>query len=333
LTKTLTGGTTSSSSGATAIDATFSVNGIELTRTTNVVKDAADGVSFTLKQGGQTGLTTLTVGPDKVAVSAAVQDFITKFNTLLKDYQAAATSTKNADGSINQAPLAGDVSTRAMMANLKASIVGASAGMPGTATYKTMANLGVSTQSDGTLYLNTNTFQNAMVNDISSAQNLFLFSGTSTNQVVTFKNGGPKTATGSVDFAITRDGSGTLWGTLTQNNVTSDPIQVSNGVLVGTGAYAGLNLNVTGTGTGTLNLTRGAGQAAIDILSGFTSTAPGGISSMLTSIVAQNTNLNQQIISAQSMLDTEKKNLTKKFADMEAAVGQMRASANSLSGA
>jgi flagellar hook-associated protein 2 len=329
----ITGGLTSATSGASATDATFNLNGIELTRTSNVVKDAADGVTFTLKQGGQTGITTLTVGPDKVGATAAVQDFITKFNTLLKDYQAAATSTKNADGSINQAPLAGDVSTRAMMANLKASIVGASAGMPGTATYKTMANLGVSTQSDGTLYLNTNTFQNAMVNDISSAQNLFLFSGTSTNQVVTFKNGGPKTATGSVDFAITRDGSGTLWGTLTQNNVTSDPIQVSNGVLVGTGAYAGLNLNVTGTGTGTLNLTRGAGQAAIDILSGFTSTAPGGISSMLTSIVAQNTNLNQQIISAQSMLDTEKKNLTKKFADMEAAVGQMRASANSLSGA
>jgi flagellar capping protein FliD len=115
--------------------------------------------------------------------------------------------------------------------------------------------------------------------------------------------------------------------------VTSDPIQVSNGVLVGTGAYAGLNLNVTGAGIGTLNLTRGAGQAAMDILSSFTSTAPGGISSMLTSIVTQNTNLNKQIISAQSLLDKEKKNLTKKFADMEAAVGQMRASASALSGA
>jgi flagellar hook-associated protein 2 len=333
MTKTLTGGTTSATSGATAIDATFSLNGIELTRTTNVVKDAADGVSFTLKQGGQTGLTTLTVGPDKVAVSAAVQDFITKFNTLLGDYKTASTSTKNADGSINQAPLANDANTRALMANLKAKLVGASPGMASNATYKTLASLGVTTQTDGTLYLNANTLQNALVNDISSAQNLFLFSGTSTNQVVTLKSGGPQTATGPVSFTITKDGTGALSGTLTQNNVTSDPIAVSNGTLVGTGSYAGLVLNVTGAGTGTLNLTRGAGQAAADLLSSFTSTAAGSISSMLTSITNQNNNLSKQIAVGQAMLDQEKKNLTKKFADMEAAVGQMKAAAGSLSGA
>jgi hypothetical protein len=33
------------------------------------------------------------------------------------------------------------------------------------------------------------------------------------------------------------------------------------------------------------------------------------------------------------MLDQEKKNLTKKFADMEAAVGAMKSAAGSLSGA
>ena len=316
----------------TATDADFTLNGIELTRATNVVKDAADGMTFTLKQGGQTGTTTLTVGLDKAGATAAMADLITKYNQLVKDYKTASTSTKNADGSINQAPLSGDASTSALMASLKATLAGASSGLPGTATYKTLASLGVTTQADGTLYLNTNTFQTAMANDLASAQSLFVFSGASTNQGVTFKSGGPKTATGAVDFAITKDGAGTLWGTLTKGGVTSDPIQVVNGTLTGTGTFEGLNLTVTGTGSGTLTLSRGAGQAASDLLGKFTGLG-GGITTSLNTIFTQNKSLTTQIAQAQTRLDRETEVLKQKFAKMEAAVGSMKAAAGSLAGA
>jgi flagellar hook-associated protein 2 len=329
---TLTGGLTSTASGADATDATFTLNGIELTRTTNVVKDAAEGMAFTLKQGGQTGTTTLTVTPDKVAATAAMQDFITKYNQLVKDYKTASTSTKNDDGSINLAPLANDASSRALMGKLKTILGGASAGLPASASYKTLASLGITSLSDGGLFLNTNTFQTAMVNDLADAQRLFSFSGDSTNSAVTFKSAGPKTVTGPVDFTITRDGSGTLWGTFTRNGVTSDPIQVSNGALAGTGDYEGLNVTVTGTGSGTLTLSRGVGMALTDTLSKFTGTT-GSISTALTSIVNQNKNLALQIATGQARLDQEKEVLKKKFAQMEAIVGQMKASASSLSGA
>jgi hypothetical protein len=134
-----------------------------------------------------------------------------------------------------------------------------------------------------------------------------------------------------VDFAITKDGNGTLWGTLTQNNVTSDPIQVSNGVLVGTGAYAGLNLSITGTGSGTLTLSRGAGQAASDLISTFTG-ASGGMAALLNSINTQNTNLTSQIARGQAILDQQKATLQDQFAQMEAAVGQMKALSGTLLG-
>jgi len=329
---TLSGGLTSAGSGTNATDANFTLNGIELTRSTNVVKDAAEGMTFTLKQGGQTGTTTLTVGLDKAGATAAMADLISKYNALVKDYKTASTSTKNADGSINLAPLAGDAPTAALMTNLKATLAGASSGLPGSATYKTLANLGITTLADGTLYLNTNTFQTAMANDLASAQDLFTYSGDSTNQGVTFKSGGPKTATGTVDFAITKDGNGTLWGTLTRNSVTSDPIQVSNGNLVGTGSFEGLILTVTGTGSGTLTLSRGAGQAASDLLSKFTGLG-GGISTGLNTIFTQNKNLTNQISQAQTRLDREKEVLKIKFAKMEAAVGAMKAAAGSLAGA
>ena len=74
------------------------------------------------------------------------------------------------------------------------------------------------------------------------------------------------------------------------------------------------------------------GQAAKDSLSAFTGTT-GSITTLLASITTQNKNLGSQILTAQARLDREKEVLRKKFAQMEAVVGQMKSSAGSLSGA
>lgn len=328
----VTGGLTSATSGASATNATFSLNGIELTRSSNVVKDAADGMTFTLKQGGQVGTTTLTVTPDKGGATTAMQTFITNYNKVVTEYKAASTSTKNADGSINQAPLAGDASTRAFMASLQAALKGTSAGMTSTTTYKTLASMGVSSLPDGTLNMNIIAFQAALVDDLSAALNLFKFSGTSTGQNVTVKSGGAQTATGSVDYGITADAGGALWGVLTQNSVSTSPIAVVNGTLQGSGSFTGLNLTVSGIGIGMLNLARGSGQAAADLISSFTGVS-GGISLALKNITLQDTNLDLQIASGQARLDAETANLKKQFARMESVVGSMRSAASALSGA
>jgi flagellar hook-associated protein 2 len=327
----LTGGLSSTLSGV-ATDATFTLNGIDLTRSTNVIKDAVDGMTFTLRQGGQQGTTTFSTTSDATGATTALQDFITKYNQLVKDYKTASASTRNADGSIKQAPLSGDAITRNLMANLKATLAGASAGLPSSATYKSLASLGIANQSDGSLYLNTTTFQNAMKNDPASVQGLFTFLGTSTNAAVALKDGGPEATTGTVGYTITKDGNGTLWGTLSQNGQTSKPIQVVDGLLVGTDIYGGLSLSVSGPGSGTLTLSRGAAQAAKDFLASFTG-ATGAFTSSLNTITTQNSALAIQIKQGQARLDLETKNLKAKFAQMESVVGQMKASSASLFGA
>lgn len=328
----LTGGLTSTASGLSATNAEFTLNGVTLTRTTNVIKDAAEGMTFTLKQGGQAGTVTLSVAPDKVGATAAMTDFIAKYNQLIKDYKAASTSTRNPDGSVNQAPLAGDTASRALLDRLKSTISGASAGLPADSAYKSWAAIGITTQADGSLYLNTNAFQTAIANDLTDVQRLFTFTGNSTNQGVAFKSAGPQTLTGTVDFSITKDGNGVLWGTFTRNNVTSDPIRVgADGTLTGIGDYAGLNLTVTGTGIGTLTLSRGAGKAATDLISAFTGSG-GGMEIVLNSITKQNTALGVQIVSGQGMLDREREQLVKKFAAMEVAISRMKSAAGSLAG-
>ena len=327
-TKITLGGLTSSGTGI-ATDANFTLNGINLTRSTNVVKDAVDGLTLNLKQGGQTGTTTLTVGQDTAGATTALQTVITNYNKLVADYKTASTATKNSDGSVALAPLSNDATTRTLMNSLRAAMQGGSAGLSSGATYKLLSSVGVTNQPDGTLALNTYSFQQAMNNDPASVQSLFNFSGTSTSPVVTVKSGSSQTTTGSVDFAITDTGGGVLEGTLTQGGTTVASLPVTNGILAGTGIFAGLNLGVTGTGTGTLTLSRGAAQAAWDFASTYTGTT-GGIANLLSTITSQNTNLVSQISQAQSRLNQETADLKEKFAQMEAIVGQMKSTTGSL---
>lgn len=328
----LTGGLQSGAS-ETAKDAVFTLNGIQLTRKTNVVTDAADGVTFTLKQGGQTGTTTLTVAQDKATAAAGMQDVITKFNALLKVYKDASTSTKDSNGTILQAALAGDASSRAIISQIRSTLTGASAGLPGTSAYSSPAGLGVYTLADGTLSLNTSTFQAAIEKDPAAAKRLFTFSGDSNNGVLAFQGGGAKTATGSVGFTINSyTAGGPVSGTFT--GTANGPITLTgtNGTLVGgTGTdLEGLTVSVTAIGSGTLTLSRGAGQATRDLISKLTASGSGSLATALTAIDTQNRTLTTQIDAGQSALDRRKKVLQAQFSKMEVAIAQMKAAGGSL---
>jgi len=321
----ITGGVTSATSGTIAQDAVFTVNGIQLTRQSNVVKDAADGVIFTLKQGGQTGITTLTVAQDKAAALTAMQDVITRYNALVTAYRQASTSTKDADGAIVKAPLDGDATARTMMSQIKATLVGPSAGLE--ASYSMLSSLGVQTFADGTLGLNTVTFQNAVEKDPMAARRIFSVAGDSDNGVLAFKSASDKTPTGPIAFVVSESG-GVFSGTFNGVAAVAGP----NGTLNGTGAYEGLSVTVSAAGSGTLTIKRGAGQAVRDLIAGFTASGSGTIANALKTIETQNKSLDTQITSATSALDRRKKVLQAQFSKMEVAVAKLRSSAGALSG-
>ena len=121
-----------------------------------------------------------------------MQAVITKYNTLMTSYTTQSTSIKNADGSINQAPLSGNLTARGIINQVQTTLTGASAGLAGTSAYTNLSSLGVSTNADGTLSLNTLTFKNAVDKDPAAAMRLLTFSGRSTNGVVSVAGGGPR---------------------------------------------------------------------------------------------------------------------------------------------
>jgi len=322
---------------AAATNAVFTLNGIQLTRQTNTVTDAVPGLTLNLRQGGETGTTTLTVAEDTSTITATMQDVISKFNTLMNDYTTNSTATKDASGNIVPAPLSNDSTAETMINQLQSALTGVPVGLPSSAAYMSVGDLGITANSDGTLSLDTNAFTTAITNNPQAALSVFNFTGATTNGVLNFTQGSGSTTAQSIAFNVTSyDGNTGAWsGTLAADggaavnvsgtkdgSITAMPPTTS---APGTslGSMAGLQLAVTGTGSGTLSLTKGVAQSTQDLISNLTG-YDGSIWNTLQSLSSANTDLTTQISEEKGLLATKQAALQLQFAEMEAAVAQMK---------
>jgi flagellar hook-associated protein 2 len=147
-----------------AANADFTVNGIQIIKSSNTVADAIPGVTLTLSKTGTPA--TLTVARDTSAVSKAVSGFVDAYNALTSQLKS-----RSAYGSPTSAApvLAGDGTVRLMLDQLRNILLtGASGG-----TLTSLSQVGISTQADGTLKLDSSKLSSAMTTNFSDVTNLF----------------------------------------------------------------------------------------------------------------------------------------------------------------
>lgn len=148
-----------------AQDANFTVNGIAVTSASNTITNAIQGVALTLSKLTTTPAT-LTVAKDTSTASKAVSGFVDAYNALtsqLKSRSAYGSATTAAPA------LAGDGTVRLMLNQLRGIFNTAASG--GTLSY--LSQVGISTQADGTLKLDSTKLNSAMSTNFSDVTNLF----------------------------------------------------------------------------------------------------------------------------------------------------------------
>ncbi|MCE1228648.1 MAG: flagellar filament capping protein FliD [Firmicutes bacterium] len=314
-------------------NAVFSVNGVDMVRQSNTVKDAVDGLTFTLKKGSPDNVTTLTVASDKSGAATAVQDLLTKYNDIVKAYKTASTSTKDTDGGIIAAPLAGDGVARSIMNEMRQVMGGLVDGLDSSSPFRSGADVGIKRAADGTLSLDTRVFNEAMDKDPEAVKRVFALAGNSTLGSVSLAGGSEKTATGPVGFNVTYAVGGAVSGSLTYGGQTYNNLTGTNGMLNGPAGspLEGLQIAVSGSGSGTLTISRGIGQKLDDLISSLTSYS-GSIERARTRLDDQNRSLAARIEAGQAILDKRQAALTAQFDKMAYTIRQMRTAAGGLSG-
>ena len=140
----------------TAIDASFTVTGLGgFTRSSNTFSDVLDGVTITLKKAGSS--TDLAVNLDKTATQSKVQSMIDGYNDIIRAIDSQTVPATNADGTVTAGAFTGDAVPRVLRSGLATAIRSAVDG-----TFTRLADVGVITEKDGTLTLDSAKFKKAL---------------------------------------------------------------------------------------------------------------------------------------------------------------------------
>jgi flagellar hook-associated protein 2 len=181
-----TGNTANYTQQIAAQDANFSIAGVAYTSASNTVSNALSGVTLellaptTAATGTGTGTgsdATLTVANSTSTVASNIQGFVTAYNTL----QSALAGLGSYDSTTGTAgPMLGNP----VLTGTQSQIEQALYSLVGTSTYNSLASIGITTNSDGSLSLNSSQLQIALASNFGAVSQLF----SGTNGVATQLN-------------------------------------------------------------------------------------------------------------------------------------------------
>ena len=203
----------------TARDASLLLDGVSITKSSNTVTDVISGAALKLQSAGSG---TISLSTDTEAITTKVSDFVDEFNeiSLFLAEQLALDSETEETG-----VLFGNFAVQNLQQILRSSISSKVTGISGDYTY--LSQIGITTQSDGTIILDTDDFSDALVGDIENVSQLFSSNGSVTNSSVAFvgftsdtepgyydikvSNGVPQLSNSGASTFVNASGSGNFW--------------------------------------------------------------------------------------------------------------------------
>jgi flagellar hook-associated protein 2 len=166
-------------------DAEGTIDGVAFDSASNTVTDAIPGVTLTLNAVTGSSPVTVDIGApatDTSAIAAAVQQFISDYNTAITDVQAQLAATPSSSNGVYTGTLYNDQDLRSLLAQMRDSLVATVSGTDSGLSnllelgISTGATTGVGTIStsalDGDLTLDTSTLTAAISSDPTGVQKL-----------------------------------------------------------------------------------------------------------------------------------------------------------------
>lgn len=170
------GGSLGFTRSGTGTDASLTVDGAPITSSSNTVSNAIAGVTLNLlgaspavTSGGTTTPATainLSLSADTSTITNAVSSFVNAYNTLISDVNTQI-------GYNTTTQTAGVLQTDSTVQGLQSALLAATNYSSGSGTYQSLASLGIETNSDGTLTLDSTTLANAVQSNNTAVASFF----------------------------------------------------------------------------------------------------------------------------------------------------------------
>ncbi len=200
------------------LDAIVRVNGLQVTRNSNVITDVIEGVEFELFNSSATEEISINVTEDRSLAEDAIRDFVEAYNTFYTETNRLISRDEGEDGkgSLSNDPLAGN-----MLRTIR-SMIGSA--MPGIdSDFNSLATIGIRTKIDGTLEIadegEATDFDAAISNNFEQVRNLFVPNTESSDSRINVTAFGSRTQPGSYAVEITQEA--------TKGFLNADPVAVA----------------------------------------------------------------------------------------------------------
>jgi flagellar hook-associated protein 2 len=212
---------------AAARNAELTINGVAVTKPTNLVSDALEGVTLTLSKTNVGSPATVSVTRDSGKAVAAAETFVKAYNDLdktLEDLSAYNASTRTG------AVLNGDPAVRSLQNQLRAVF---SQPLGGTGSdLRSLSDIGMAFQRDGSLLLDAAKMNRVMAANPGRIAGLFAPLGRSTDSLVEFVSARSGVSAGSYALDVTQlatrgTGNGTVPAGLTITAGVNDTLDLT----------------------------------------------------------------------------------------------------------
>jgi len=240
---------TSLSQTVAAQDAALSINGLNITRDSNTVTAAINGVTLDLLKAEVGTIVNLELSESLTQVTASINGFVEAYNSLVENIDSlTAYNPETRQGSI----LIGDFTVRSIGSQIRNEIFGSVAGLGGN--IKSLVDIGITTTSSGKLDVDSSKLKDALTDYGSEVEALFSLQGSTTDSGVQYLASTSETRTGSYAVSV----SSVLTQGVLAGSGTVDSLRVRNN-------SNNMTLLVDGFSTGNITLTNGnyASEAAL----------------------------------------------------------------------
>ena len=160
------------------LDASLKVDGVPVTSASNTITGVVPGLTLTLT-GTSTTPVTVGLAPDSSTITSDVSTFVNAYNALIKDLNGQFTYSGSTSSE-------GTLGSDSVVRSLQSDVLNASNLSGGSGTIPSLSALGVTTNQDGTLSLNSSTLNQALTSNFQGVVDFFQGSGSETGYASSF---------------------------------------------------------------------------------------------------------------------------------------------------
>ncbi|WP_094462750.1 flagellar filament capping protein FliD [Pannonibacter phragmitetus] len=297
-----------------AKQAIISLDGIEITRSSNTIDDVLDGISFTIYQTTGTDATiSVEIANDLTSIKDAIVALVDAYNAY-REWALTQQEVSSSGGASADATLFGDSTLRSAnnaIASALSTMIDSSS----------MALLGLSYDTSNYLVLNETTLNSVLLNDLEALENILMFQFESSSEdLVLLSRNSSMPSELTLDIQVDSDGNITsvsVNGDTSLFTVSDTRIKGAEGTI-----YEGMTLVFTGSTSQTVTIQTSSGivEKLYNSVDLYSNSSSGLVSGLIDNLTEKNEDYSTRAADIRSRAETYRTNLTNRYASYQAAI-------------